>query len=300
MGVVAHLNGHLSSWFRDGRIRFIASFRLRALLSLAENALEKPTPRFPGCLHRGDEDLYTSRALSALASLLIVVGGMLALIAGLAARMTPHERREALAAILPLRDPPKEPRPRETPAKADSTAARGRPSPANLRGKATQIVAPPPRFPPLIVPPPVVTAPRAGAGAATQSGASDRLGTGQGAGGIGDGDGGGGNGDGDGEDDAVTRPIQIRGRLHFSDLPPDLREAKTGGELKLRYRIGIDGRVSDCRILVSSGRPQLDATTCALITQRFRFRPSRDADGDPVPAIMVETHGWFFDPEDGQ
>lgn len=247
--------------------------------------------------------MYTSartRALSALASLLIVAAGIAALVAGLAARMTPQERRQALVAILPLRDPPEEPRPRETPAKADSTAAKGRPSPLNLRNKATQIVAPPARLPPLIVPPPVVTAPRAGTGSAAQSGASDRLGPGQGAGGVGDGDGGGGNGDGDGYGDAVTRPRQIKGRLHFSDLPPDLREQKTGGELKLQYRIGVDGRVSDCRILVSSGRSSLDATTCKLITERFRFRPSKDSRGNPVPSIMVETHGWYWPPDEEQ
>jgi protein TonB len=241
------------------------------------------------------------RAISALASLLIVAAGIVALVAGLAARMTPRERREALAAVVPLRDPPEEPRRREVPAKAKSTAAKGRPSPPNLRNKATQIVAPPARLPPLIVPPPVITAPRAGTGAATQSGASDKPGPGQGAGGIGDGDGGGGNGDGDGDsddyDDGVTRPRQIRGRLHFSDLPEDLREQKAGGDLKLQYRIGVDGRVSDCRILVSSGRPSLDATTCRLITERFRFRPSRDARGRSVPAIMVETHGWYWPPD---
>lgn len=249
--------------------------------------------------------MYTSardRVLSALASLLIVAGGVAAMIAGLAAQMTPRERRETLAAIIPLRDEPEKPRPKEVPARADSTAAKGRPSPPNLRNKATQIVAPPPRLPPLIVPPPVITAPRANIGSAAQSGVSDRLGPGQGAGGIGDGDGGGGDGDGDGagEGDALTRPKQIRGRLHFSDLPPDLREAKTGGELRLRYRIGVDGRVSDCRIMVSSGRPELDATTCRLITERFRFKPSKNARGEPVPSIMVETHGWYFPPDEVQ
>lgn len=244
--------------------------------------------------------MYTSartRVISALAALLIVAAGIAALVAGLAARMTAQERRQALAAILPLRDPPEKPRTREVPAKAESTAAKGRPSPPNLRNKATQIVAPPPRLPPLIVPPPVVTAPYAGTGAATQSGASDRAGPGRGAGGIGDGDGGGGDGDGDGYGEGVTRPRQIRGRLRFSDLPPDLREQKAGGELKLQYRIGVDGRVSDCRILVSSGRPSLDATTCRLITERFRFRPSKDARGNPVPSIMVETHGWYWPPD---
>ncbi|MEE4453851.1 energy transducer TonB [Novosphingobium resinovorum] len=247
--------------------------------------------------------MYTSardRVVSALASLLIVAGGLAALVAGLAAQMTTRERRETLAAILPLPDEPEKERPREVPAKADSTAARGRPAPPNLRNKATQVVAPPPKLPPLIVPPPVVAATQAGTGSAAQSGASDRLGPGQGAGGIGDGDGGGGNGDGygEGDDEALTRPRQVRGRLHFSDLPPDLRETKAGGELKLRYRIGIDGRVSDCRILVSSGRPGLDATTCRLITERFRFKPSRNARGQPVAAIMVETHGWYFPPEE--
>ncbi|WP_232496022.1 energy transducer TonB [Novosphingobium kaempferiae] len=247
--------------------------------------------------------MYTSardRVLSALASLLIVAGGVAAMIAGLAAQMTPKERRDTLAAIIPLRDEPEKPKPKEIPARADSTAAKGRPSPPNLRNKATQIVAPPPRLPPLIVPPPVITAPRANVGSAAQSGASDRLGPGQGAGGIGDGDGGGGDGDGDGEGDALTRPKQIRGRLHFSDLPPDLREAKTGGELRLRYRIGIDGRVSDCRIMVSSGRPELDATTCRLITERFRFKPSKNARGEPVASIMIETHGWYFPPDEVQ
>lgn len=241
-----------------------------------------------------------TRALSALASLLVVLGGIVALLTGLAARMSPQERREALAAIVPLRDPPKEPPRREIPAKADSTAAKGRPSPANLRNKATQIVAPPSRLPPLIVPPPVLTAPRAGTGSASQSGASDHPGPGNGAGGFGDGDGGGGDGDGDGYGDAVTRPRQIKGRLRFSDLPPDLREQRAGGELKLQYRIGVDGRVSDCRILVSSGRSTLDTTTCRLITERFRFRPSKDARGNPVPSIMVETHGWYWPPDEAE
>jgi len=239
------------------------------------------------------------RAASAAAALVIVAGGLAAIIAGLAADMTSGARRDALAAILTLRELEK-PRPKEIPAKAHSTAAKGRPSPPNLRNKATQIVAPPPRLPPLIVPPPVVTAPRAGTGSAAQSGASDHLGPGQGAGGIGDGDGGGGNGDGDGDGDTLTRPRQIKGRLHFSDLPPDLRESKAGGELKLQYRIGVDGRVSDCRILVSSGRPSLDVTTCRLITERFRFKPSRNSRGDPVPAIMVETHGWYWPPDEAQ
>lgn len=249
------------------------------------------------------------RTTSALAALAIVAAGFAAMLAGLAAHLTLTQRRDALAVLSlapPRKTHPPVPLP---PAKARSIARGGHPSPANLHNRATPVVAPPPPLPPLIVPPPVVAAPTAGNGAAAATGAADRAGPGRGAGGAGSGSGaagagsgtgtgsGSGAGDGDGDSDGTTRPRQIHGRLHFSDLPEDLQKAHTGGELKLQYLVGIDGRVSDCRILKSSGRPDLDATTCRLITERFRFRPSRETGGNPVPAIIVETHGWYFPPE---
>jgi protein TonB len=39
----------------------------------------------------------------------------------------------------------------------------------------------------------------------------------------------------------------------------------------------------------------LDALTCRLIRERFRFRPSRDGRGRPVPALVRETHEWVFE-----
>lgn len=80
--------------------------------------------------------------------------------------------------------------------------------------------------------------------------------------------------------------------MHYSDLPEDLRKTRIGAEITVRYRIGVDGRVSGCTVVASSGRPDLDARTCALITARFRFRPARDAAGQPVPFVMTETQGW--------
>ncbi|VWX53967.1 energy transducer TonB [Novosphingobium sp. 9U] len=156
-----------------------------------------------------------------------------------------------------------------------------------------------PVTPPLRPPPPIIAAPKPGIGNAANTGASDRVGPGQGAGGIGDGTGGGGDGgDGHGMDDAVTRPVQTRGKLYWSDLPKSLREAHQGGELELRYVVNVDGRVSDCHVTQSSGSPQLDAQTCRLITERFRFRPSRDASGRPVSSGIIERHGWEPRPED--
>jgi len=237
----------------------------------------------------------------------IVAGVGAALMFGLSAHSPlPQAIRETLVALDATPREPPAPPPRHKPdpvptqqaEKAQSSRARNEASPANLRNQATEVFAP--VLPPIRKPPLIVAAPLPAFGNAANTGASDRMGLGQGAGGIGNGNGGGGHGDGNGTGyaDAVTRPIQIRGQLHWSDLPRDLRQAHRGGDLELTYLVNIDGRVSDCRITQSSGMPELDAQTCRLITERFRFRPSRDADGRAVPAHIIEMHGWDPAPDD--
>lgn len=242
---------------------------------------------------------HRQRTVSALASVGIVGLGGVALILGLAGKAplptTVHETLVALTPTTPMARPLPTSKPSPTPvlaARAETSRQREAASPENLRNRAAAVFAP--VLPPLRPPPPVLAAPRVADGSASNTGASDRTGPGQGAGGLGDGTGGGGNGDGNGngESNAVTRPIQIRGKLRWSDLPVELRERRQGGELELTYRVNIDGRVSDCRITQSSGSPLLDARTCRLITERFRFRPSRDASGRPVPSHIIESHGW--------
>jgi protein TonB len=62
----------------------------------------------------------------------------------------------------------------------------------------------------------------------------------------------------------------------------------------VRYVVGTDGRVSGCRVTRSSGHAELDATTCRLIEQRFRYRPARDAAGRPVPETVSRTFDWLL------
>jgi protein TonB len=243
------------------------------------------------------------RTVSAIASIAIVGIGAAALVYGLAAGSPlPASLQETIVALTPA--PEETPRPQPSPSptppatttqadRAQSARKRDEASPENLRNQATAVFAP--VLPPLRTPPPIVAAPRPANGNASNTGNADRIGPGQGAGGEGDGTGGGGNGDGNGNGDgeAVTRPVQIRGKLRWSDLPENLRETRQGGELELTYRVNIDGRVSECRITQSSGIPALDARTCRLITERFRFRPSRNASGRPVPSYIIESHGWL-------
>jgi protein TonB len=240
-----------------------------------------------------------------MASFAIVGLGTAALIFGLAQANQPASVQETIVALSLSPEEPPSPQPSPSPSpvpsptqadEAQTARKRDKPSPENLRNKAAAVFAP--VLPPLRTPP-IVAAPRPAAGNASNTGNADRIGPGQGSGGEGDGTGGGGNGDGgNGARDAVTRPIQIRGKLRWSDLPEELRETRRGGELELTYRVNVDGRVSECRITQSSGIPALDVRTCRLITERFRFRPSRNAAGRPVPSYIVESHGWLEEPED--
>lgn len=234
------------------------------------------------------------RSISAVAALLVVAGGSIALLLGLAFDMAPAPPGPALEAVLPSRSEPAPPPPRPTPT----------PVPQPKRGGASAPLpaeaAPP--IPPRILLPPLVEAPtaRTPATGTAAVGAARGDGTG-GAGHGGDGTGGSGSGSGggkgDGTGDFSAYPRQTSGKLHYWEIPKALRRSRAG-EIRLRYRIGTDGRVSECTVLVSSGLPAFDADTCARITTRFRFRPALDAQGRRVPFIMTETHGWDYEPGD--
>lgn len=119
--------------------------------------------------------------------------------------------------------------------------------------------------------------------------------SGTGSGGAGNGNGGGGGEGGAGVGEG-TPPERIGGRISDGDYPRELSDAGISGTVGVRYRVGIDGRARECLVTRSSGSAALDAHTCTLIERRFRFRPSRDADGRPVPSIIVENHSWIMPP----
>lgn len=227
------------------------------------------------------------RLLSALASALIVGGGLVGLALGLRVNLPFLPARAVLTAVTaaPNRPPPTPPE-RPLPEKS-APAPKDRAAPEGRKAEASPIVAPLPRIV-LPVAPPILAAPRPGEGAQSAQG-EGAAGTGSGAGGDGEGNGGGGLG---GNAGVATYPRQTAGRIRFSDLPADLRKTRRGAQITVRYRIGVDGRVSGCAVITSSGRPDVDSETCRAITERFRFRPARDARGDPVPFVMTETQGW--------
>ncbi|URW75465.1 energy transducer TonB [Sphingomonas donggukensis] len=211
-----------------------------------------------------------------------------ALIAGLAVSVRQGVSEDLALFSVP---PPKPPPPVQKVEKRPNPSHRpeGAASPPNLRSRATEIVAPKVE---IIFPPPVVTAPAPSIGMDASTGYADIAGPGTGAGGVGNGTGSGDGGDGDGAGGDETPPRWIGGRMSDRDFPDALRETTNGGVVGVRYTVLTTGRVGNCRITRSSGVPLLDQTTCRLITQRFRFRPSRDAAGRPVDSEIVENHEW--------
>lgn len=203
--------------------------------------------------------------------------------------------RDSLQTFEVLPDPPPPPPPPPVPQVVKAGRPEGRAAPPNIRSKATEVVAPPPVVVVQRPPPPVVVAPVAGPGNDASSGATDRVGPGTGAGGIGDGLGSGGAGDGDGGGGGDTPPRQIGGSIQGAALPPELEETGFEGTVSVRYIIEVDGRATTCQIMRSSGNRAIDIATCRQIERRFRFRPSRDAAGRPIPSVMVQNHEWVVE-----
>ncbi len=237
--------------------------------------------------------LNRDRLISALLSggLVALLGWLLIVGLGVAMPGAAERGLETFEVAVPPPPPPV----RIVPDRTRNRRPEGEAAPPNLRSTATPIVAPVPIV--LIpTPSPVITAPVAGIGSDASQGAAEVPGPGTGAGGVGDGTGSGGNGDGDGggwEDE--TPPRRLRGRLRDSDFPDAASEAGASGTVSVRYAVEVNGRVSGCRITRSSGNALLDATTCRLITERFRYRPSLDARGRPVRSTVVVDHEWVLE-----
>jgi periplasmic protein TonB len=187
-------------------------------------------------------------------------------------------------------DPP--PPPHQDPAPAKAAPDReGAASPPDLKARSAAVVAPPPKMP---APRPVAAAPVAGPGADPSAGAARKPGPGSGGGGLGNGAGSGRAGGGPGGGGGLAeRARLIAGRILDSDYPRAASEARIGGSVIVRFTVAADGRPRGCSVMRSSGSADLDAATCRLIERRFRYRPARDAQGRPVPAMLGWKQSWW-------
>jgi len=220
----------------------------------------------------------------ALAAVVLVQGGLiLGLLSGL--RVDVARTRDSVARLIDisLTQPPPRVIPPPKPVvrqRHEETAPKAQPAP--LGGSP----GPQPAHATTPAPAPIVAirpaAPVSGGG--TGAGPAVGSGTGGGTGGTG--------GNGDAGDDSGTESVQIAGEILPSDYPKELGKSGIGGHVGIDFVVGTTGRIARCRVTRSSGVPQLDALTCRLIVERFRFRPATDSRGRPVEDEIEGVHVW--------
>lgn len=140
----------------------------------------------------------------------------------------------------------------------------------------------PSHAPPSVTPVVAVPSTVAPSGGGTGTGPAAGAGAGGGTGGNGFATGGGG-----------TDLEQIAGEITPRDYPRRLHDSGIGGVVGLSFRVEPTGLVSRCTVTQSSGVPELDALTCRLIVQRFRYRPSTDRRGRPIADTVDGEHEWI-------
>lgn len=76
------------------------------------------------------------------------------------------------------------------------------------------------------------------------------------------------------------------------DYPAEAMRNGDGGTVKFELAVTATGKVDTCTVIASSGTPVLDDRTCAIMLERARFRPGRDAQGSPVASTFVQNVKW--------
>lgn len=220
--------------------------------------------------------------VKAVAGVLVVHAALgAAILSGLDVRTvtTTIERLRTFDITEPL-PPPEPPPPKLTPDRAKEEEGA-----AGKKAEPTPVVAPTPK---IVIPtkPPVVASRVPSTGSASTSGAAT-AGSGTGAGGSGTGRGGGGAGDFSG-----YTPARMLNKI------PDREYRRiSGGRIRrgsatITFRVNAEGRMSNCRIVRSSGDAYVDSIVCDAATRYLRFRPARDPDGRAIAQDMTYTPTW--------
>lgn len=146
----------------------------------------------------------------------------------------------------------------------------GAPAP---KAEATPVVAPQPKLP---IPTPIPTAKVAGLGSTASSG-EGTSGTGTGASGAGNGAGAGGY-----RDYSRFTPARLIKPLRNRDYQALAANRLPSGSGDVAIVIGPGGRISDCRVIRSTGDTDVDLGLCPLLANRLDFSPARDDQGRPI------------------
>ncbi|WP_296611394.1 energy transducer TonB [Sphingomonas sp.] len=81
-------------------------------------------------------------------------------------------------------------------------------------------------------------------------------------------------------------PLQNPGSwVRDAEVPSAARKGR--GTVSVRLDVAPSGMVSGCTIIKSDASPALNAATCAMFTRNGRFKPARDASGNPIASTYT-------------
>ncbi|HEY5710972.1 MAG TPA: energy transducer TonB [Allosphingosinicella sp.] len=95
-----------------------------------------------------------------------------------------------------------------------------------------------------------------------------------------------------------SEPTGARARADLSsyiwnnDYPREALRRHEQGIVEFELDVSPVGRVTNCRVMRSSGSRQLDLRTCQAMIVRARFEPARDADRHPVADTVSGSIRW--------
>ena len=92
----------------------------------------------------------------------------------------------------------------------------------------------------------------------------------------------------------VTPPRLRSGAFTDWDYPAAAVHASEEGWTEFLLNVAPNGDVVDCRITVSSGSAALDAISCMISLQRYRFVPGRNARRQRVPSTFSQRSLWVL------
>lgn len=93
----------------------------------------------------------------------------------------------------------------------------------------------------------------------------------------------------------ATAPSPVGDRskwIGYYDYPTSAVANEQEGDSLILFNVDVNGRVTHCKSVHSSGVPELDAAACAAIMRRAKYRPALDINGNPAEASVVRQVLW--------
>jgi len=90
-----------------------------------------------------------------------------------------------------------------------------------------------------------------------------------------------------------AKPLNLSGWYSAQDYPLTAIRAGEQGYVTVEFTIGDNGRPIRCRVVRSSGYPDLDAVPCRALMERAIFKPATDSNGHARETVASTSMSFW-------